>query len=418
MAEQKVGIIVEAVDKASATLGKIGSIGKKALSGLSGSVSALPDQLGKASTALLLLQNSTSQMGGAAADAVNKIVSLASVAATGGPAGIAIAGITTAIAGWSKIQEVANASTVLLEKAQKRLAEEVKNLKEEVKKEADALRDLDEQYKNLGKTSDEVLIEKAKAAIIVAESRLESLILEERQLKAVARATGDSNKTIAAEIEAKRLSILAAKTARFEAEEALKTQRAVIKATHEQEEADRKREKARKDAIDQRKKDHEALLEMMEEELRIAREMAELERQSLLDIEEKKAEDDKRLRGEQIERDEADHERRREMVGEQLAFSQEAADAEAAARGKMIDDLKAKEDKADADRKQSAAEMESLHKQVGATFASSMGAAFAQVALGAKDADEAVRDAVIQSAETAIMSYAASSAAASAFSQA
>lgn len=68
--------------------------------------------LSKVSTAMLLLQNSSAQMGGEIGKAVSKVTALASLLSVGGPIGIALAATTAAIAAgtwaWNKYSEAAN----------------------------------------------------------------------------------------------------------------------------------------------------------------------------------------------------------------------------------------------------------------------------------------------------------------------
>jgi hypothetical protein len=84
----------------------------------------------------------------------------------------------------------------------------------------------------------------------------------------------------------------------------------------------------------------------------------------------------------------------------------------------LKDAVLTKEDEVTAKEKANSEELQALTKQVGLTIATSIGAAWAEVAMGSKDAGEAIKQTVISAAETAVMSYAASGAAAAAFAEA
>ena len=187
---QEVGIDVTATDRTRAGLASAGKAidGLKAkVKGASGAIGALPEMVSKASAALVLVQNSTSQLGGKLADAANKIVGVIGLIAVGGPLGAGLAAVTGLVAGLSAAWE---AFTF----AAKQAASEALSLEFALKKLGDPLdrqiakiEDLEKAVANYGKTASEVRIAELKAAVESARVNIpifeQQLTLLDRQLK-------------------------------------------------------------------------------------------------------------------------------------------------------------------------------------------------------------------------------------------
>ena len=175
MAESQVktGIVVEGDAKGG--IAALKSVTKEAAKmridtkKLGDGINSLPDKLGKASTGLLLFQNSMSQMGGKVADAANKLTAIAGIAATGGPLGIALAGLTAAAIAGSAAWEAYNADVVAAENATKSLAKIFDESDKRMQQRTASLEELTKQLENFGKTTREIQLESLRAEIALTE---------------------------------------------------------------------------------------------------------------------------------------------------------------------------------------------------------------------------------------------------------
>jgi len=182
MPETGVGITIEAQGNADAKIDKVtksAGLFSKKFEGMGKSVGALPDKLGKASTSLLLLQNSTSQMSGQMADALNKITAVAGLVATGGPLGIAIgamtAGVALGTAAWeSMTAQVRHAEAALNALESSTLAK----LGTRIDTTTAKIKELQKQLKHWGKTQDEINQSTTKETIESLERNLPLLRTE------------------------------------------------------------------------------------------------------------------------------------------------------------------------------------------------------------------------------------------------
>jgi hypothetical protein len=157
------GIVYEGVDRGATDTSKAVANEaeglKSRLDGMSDTVNALPDQLGKSATALMIFQNSTSQMSGEVADAANKITALGALVMSGGPVGIAIAAATIALIGLSKAFEVVTAHTAAFNTALKSLQPVFASMDERINSSADNIKDLKKELEDFGKSSVRILKE-------------------------------------------------------------------------------------------------------------------------------------------------------------------------------------------------------------------------------------------------------------------
>lgn len=204
----EVGITITTKDASSKGLKKAEAAFDKfkgKVAGAGKAVSGLPSQFGTASTALLLLQNSTSKMGGAAADAANKLTAVAALVATGGPIGIGIAVLTGLVAIGATIWE---GYTVEIRGVQ----ENVKKINELFRKQAtvlqaitDGTRALREETEFLGETQKQIqliqlnkeielrkrvvvqLFAQADATFANSEATRDQLIVDDKTAKAALR---------------------------------------------------------------------------------------------------------------------------------------------------------------------------------------------------------------------------------------
>ncbi len=123
------------------------------------SVTALPDAAGKASASLMLLQNSTSQMGGQVADVANKVIGLAAVMATGGPLGIAIAVLTGLVMAGSVAWEAFTREVENAKRAAKSWSNVVELMNARIQTQVERIKDLAAAYKDFGKTQQQIGID-------------------------------------------------------------------------------------------------------------------------------------------------------------------------------------------------------------------------------------------------------------------
>jgi len=179
--QEKVGLIVEATDKASAVIKQIGATATSAFNGVSDGVkkagahiASLPDKLGKSATALLLFQNATSQMGGKVADAANKLAALGGIIATGGPVGIAIAGLTLGLAAASYAWEAFTQETRDAETAQKAITDVFARNNEKLTSARERTKALGDEVKFFGLTTREAAVASLKEQIATQQKAIES----------------------------------------------------------------------------------------------------------------------------------------------------------------------------------------------------------------------------------------------------
>lgn len=382
-----VGIVITAQDRSAAGFSSAGRNleGFKAkLGGLRNSIQAMPDQLGKASTALLLFQGSMSQMGGKAADVANKLTAVAGLIGSGGKLGIAMAGITVAVGTLSKVYETMTAEAKRLEEAQKRLAEQTKKVGEEIDSQKDRLNELRRAYVNFGETQDKVSIEDAEKAVAVAKGRVATLKQTEKQLRTMITLGRDHSGTLQAEVDGIRDQIKAREEGVRTAEAELFFLKENIKATNDKEAAIQRSIEAQKRAERAQKQREAALKEFIasEKEHEEAAKRALEERLAAID----------RLAN-----------RRQQDRADRLALEESINAARVAHHAEQMARIKAERD---------------LIASTAASVAQGWAITFGEIAGGAEDAGKKVVEQTIRMAETAVQAAVASAAAQAAFSQA
>lgn len=361
---------------------------------ISKSVDRLPDQFGKSATALNMFGNASTAMGGKVADAANKVAGLGTMIASGGPVGIAIAGLTVAVGAatkaWDDYNQASERNRALMELTHQTIG-----------KTREAIVDLETQLKYFGKDALEVQIEQLKEGI---KYREEAIAKDQASLKATKELGRGKVELVMIEeklgdkveeyVDVTWDSIRLARDELSIQKEKLGQLQALADRFREKADAeDRAKDAAKRSAAQER----EALADLREHAKLIAAINGQLEQMDseILGVANSTGEFEARLG---------------RFAGAArsgmtlLKHELTEAEKQAAAAAKQ--------------QKQDVQELEQISKASAMGLSNNLGYAFAQIAVGAEGADVAMSRAVISSAKTAVMSYAASGAAAAAFSQA
>lgn len=182
--ETQIGVDIEARDNTSQAFVQASAGAKKtegAFTGIGKAVKSMPEQFGKASAAMLVMQNSTSQMGGKIADVGNKVTGVASLLMTGGPMGVALAAAAALTMAASVAWDAYSAETRHAEAAQRSLEVAMQKLNDRMTAQTAGVEKLKKEYADFGKTTAQITIDDLKKEIEMRERSLKVLLKERKQ---------------------------------------------------------------------------------------------------------------------------------------------------------------------------------------------------------------------------------------------
>jgi hypothetical protein len=395
----EVGLIITAKDKASAALKAIGSTGRKSLGSLQLSskkagdtLKALPEQLGKSSTALLLFQNSVGQMGGKAADAANKLTAVAGLVASGGPIGIGLAAATVAVGAaswaWSEYTEEAERAR----QAQQDLNEMIRIGAQGLDKIDEAIRAASDELSFMGLTATEAAIQKQAEWTAGLEQGVRELEARRDALQWNGRAFRELTTE-----EQKSLDVI---NRRIEAQTALVSKNREQLQTMEELEGSRKIEaRKEREAIARQRLREVAIRKRQQAEREAAAEAAALVEETARLREQIQRDEDERLEGfrkRRLEREKAAEaiitELRQRRFDMAVKASNEQAEMEEANQQRRMDMLASQVERQD---------------QMYADLATAAGSAFASMITDSKNAGKHALEGALQVAQTIILARAA-----------
>jgi len=379
-------------------------------------VRRLPESFAKSAAAMNAFGGAAQQLGGKTAKVASKLTGLGALVATGGPVGIAIAAVSLGVTAATKAWEVHRAPIEAAEAAYRSLNGVLADSTKRHDAQQKRIEDLNRELKYWGKTADEARQLELKDAIA---KQSVSVPAYEAQTKAAQDRVAAVEQEIAALKARSQTEHIGAKT--YEAKlTALKETLAVEK------------ESARNLAT--LLPENQRALELSKQELN------SITQKIALTKADKEGEDriaNAKKRAAEATRDQAKAERERKAAAEDVfeAYAREnnaklASIRKQAAAEKLVRDASNKaalqqRKFAAAGRKESleklnaeAEDTERAWAQTGAAIASTMGDAFAMMITDSDNAGKHMTMAVIDAAQAAVMSYAASAAAAAAFSQA
>jgi hypothetical protein len=382
---EEVGIVVTGEDRgASAVLKRVGETGANSFGKMKQSIKQMPEQFGKMSGALLLFRSGMGQAGGKVADAANKISALVGLIAVGGPLGIAIAGATALVAAGAAVWDTYTEETRRAEDAQRSVERALAASATRILDVKNNLQDLTAQVTDYGKETLDVALTKQRELIAANEMGLASLEAEIEGIEFTTRAFYKANSAQAQhlknllKIRDNSRAMLGLRKQELAQLEALQQLQASDKAT----EAEKKQAEDRKRRADEWQR-QEATAE--QERIRRANKMAALTTQIDTGITNMRIANLTRMAQLETQQDEEARRRLEERQAlEEATMAQSAADQMALAQ--------------------------TVASGAG-TAAASWGNAFALMATGQESASKAMGNAAIDTAQTAIMTAAASAAA-------
>lgn len=189
MSDQRVGILVEAIDKASAIFRRIGAAANTNLSlsaegarKVSDNLRRLPEMASKSSMALMAINTASAKVGGAFAMAAQKATGLISLVGVGGPLGIGIAAVTVAIAAGAVVWDAYTLAEKNAGIAAKETGRLLSEQKQRVRDHEEEVRKLEKAVADFGKTSQQVTIEGMRAEVRQREYVMKSLQSERKAI--------------------------------------------------------------------------------------------------------------------------------------------------------------------------------------------------------------------------------------------